>query len=151
MRLGSNSYITCQHVSNHGVPCCTGHCNPAAGHSKSTLGMHAHCIDNFCVPPPVLQTVYEEMEVDAEMQNGLLPGALALSSKFLPTVKTVATRTAASAQHWISKAPADAQVRGQGPVLCDDQSPSMFHSFPWHLWSARGVAWWTCLDRRARV
>ena len=115
MGLGSNSYVTCQHGSNHGVPCCTGHSNPAAGHSKSTLGMHAHCVDNFCAPPPVLQTVYEEMEVDVEMQNGLLPGALALSAKFLPSIQTVASRTAAAAQRWISQASTDAQVRGIKP------------------------------------
>jgi hypothetical protein len=39
------------------------------------------------------QTVYEEMEVDAEMQRGLLPGALALSAKFVPALRAVAART----------------------------------------------------------
>ncbi len=39
------------------------------------------------------QTVYEEMEVDAEMQRGLLPGALALSAKFVPALRAVAYRT----------------------------------------------------------
>ena len=40
-----------------------------------------------------MQTVYEEMEVDAEMQRGLLPGALALSAKFVPSLRAVAART----------------------------------------------------------
>ena len=35
------------------------------------------------------KTVYAELEVDAELQNGLLPGLLALSNKFVPTVKQV--------------------------------------------------------------
>ena len=39
------------------------------------------------------QTVYEEMEVDAEMQRGLLPGGLALSAKFVPALRSVAYRT----------------------------------------------------------
>ena len=34
------------------------------------------------------------MEVDAEMQRGLLPGALALSAKFVPAMRAVASRTA---------------------------------------------------------
>ena len=37
--------------------------------------------------------MYEEMEVDAEMQRGLLPGALALSAKFVPAIRAVASRT----------------------------------------------------------
>ena len=41
----------------------------------------------------VRQTVYEEMEVDAELQRGLLPGGLALSAKFLPALRAVAYRT----------------------------------------------------------
>ena len=50
-----------------------------------------------CVPSSALpcawQTVYEEMEVDAEMQRGLLPGGLALSAKFVPALRAVAFRT----------------------------------------------------------
>eukprot|EP00884_Botryococcus_braunii_P011035 jgi/Botrbrau1/19933/Bobra.0059s0050.1 len=38
-------------------------------------------------------TVYQELDVDAEMQRGLLPGALALGAKFVPTVKSVFART----------------------------------------------------------
>ena len=33
------------------------------------------------------KTVYTELEVDTEMQHGLLPGALALAAKFVPTMK----------------------------------------------------------------
>lgn len=43
------------------------------------------------------------MEVEAEMQRGLLPGALALSGKLWPAVQTVARRTAASAQGWLAQ------------------------------------------------
>lgn len=35
------------------------------------------------------KTVYQELDVDAEMQHGLLPGALALAAKFVPTIKQV--------------------------------------------------------------
>lgn len=33
------------------------------------------------------KTVYTELEVDTEMQHGLLPGSLALAAKFVPTMK----------------------------------------------------------------
>ena len=39
------------------------------------------------------RTVYNELEVEAEMAKGLLPGALALSSKFMPVVTSVTLRT----------------------------------------------------------
>ncbi len=35
------------------------------------------------------KTVYQELEVDTEMQHGLLPGCLALAAKFVPTMKQV--------------------------------------------------------------
>jgi hypothetical protein len=35
----------------------------------------------------------QELEVDAELQRGLLPGAVALAAKFGPTVKSVLYRT----------------------------------------------------------
>ena len=35
------------------------------------------------------KTVYQELDVDTEMQHGLLPGALALTAKFVPTIKQV--------------------------------------------------------------
>lgn len=47
------------------------------------------------------KTVYDELEVDAEMQQGLLPGCLALSHKFVPTVKAVAQRSAATIAKWV--------------------------------------------------
>ena len=37
------------------------------------------------------KTVYQELEVDTEMQHGLLPGCLALAAKFVPTMKQVST------------------------------------------------------------
>lgn len=51
------------------------------------------------------------------MQNGLLPGTLALSAKFLPTMQAVARRSAASAQRWMSEAPAASPVRSQGDAI----------------------------------
>lgn len=38
------------------------------------------------------KTVYTELEVDTEMQHGLLPGALALAAKFVPTMKQAGTQ-----------------------------------------------------------
>lgn len=35
------------------------------------------------------KTVYQELDVDSEMQHGLLPGSLALAAKFVPTMKQV--------------------------------------------------------------
>ena len=59
-----------------------------------TLQAQCTCIESVNPTHPA-QTVYEEMEVDAEMQRGLLPGLLALSVKLWPAVQTVARRTAA--------------------------------------------------------
>ncbi len=39
------------------------------------------------------RTVYNELEVESEMARGLLPGAMALSSKFMPVVSSVTLRT----------------------------------------------------------
>ena len=44
------------------------------------------------------KTVYQELEVDSEMQHGLLPGCLALAAKFVPTMKQV-RQAAASFLH----------------------------------------------------
>lgn len=38
----------------------------------------------------------QELDVDAEMQRGLLPGAIALSGKFMPAVRGVAQRSVAA-------------------------------------------------------
>lgn len=45
------------------------------------------------------KTVYQELEVDTEMQHGLLPGCLALAAKFVPTMKQVRQACAASFLH----------------------------------------------------
>ncbi|KAK9811028.1 hypothetical protein WJX73_007637 [Symbiochloris irregularis] len=50
------------------------------------------------------KTVYDELEVDAEMQNGLLPGSISLLHKFVPTVRSVAQKT-------ITQAPGFFQAR----------------------------------------
>lgn len=47
------------------------------------------------------KTVYDELEVDAEMQRGLLPGALALSHKFVPAIKRVARRSVHALTEWV--------------------------------------------------
>ncbi len=39
------------------------------------------------------RTVYEELDVESEMQNGLLPGIMVLSGKFVPTMRKVVRRT----------------------------------------------------------
>ncbi len=39
------------------------------------------------------RTVYEELDVEGEMQNGLLPGIMVLSGKFVPTMRKVVRRT----------------------------------------------------------
>ena len=44
------------------------------------------------------RTVYEELDVEAEMQNGLLPGVMVLSGKFVPTMKKVLDRTIEAAK-----------------------------------------------------
>jgi hypothetical protein len=44
------------------------------------------------------RTMYTELEVDAELQKGALPGALALSAKFMPTLQRVGSRTMESAR-----------------------------------------------------
>ena len=36
-----------------------------------------------------VSTVYKELDVDGEMAAGLLPGAIALAQKFVPTVREV--------------------------------------------------------------
>ncbi len=38
------------------------------------------------------KTVYQELEVDTEMQHGLLPGCVALAAKFVPTMKQVCSQ-----------------------------------------------------------
>ncbi|KAK9834006.1 hypothetical protein WJX81_002422 [Elliptochloris bilobata] len=47
------------------------------------------------------RTVYQELDVDAEMARGLLPGALALSGKVLPAVSSVAHRTADALREFV--------------------------------------------------
>ena len=53
-------------------------------------------------PPPALQ----EMDVEGEMQRGLLPGTIALSSKFVPALKKVSAQTFESARTLLAESPA---------------------------------------------
>jgi hypothetical protein len=68
----------------------------------------------LCLHAP--QTVYQELDVDAEMQNGLLPGLLALSGKFVPTVRSVAQKTVDSARRFVESTPAYLEERLQSPA-----------------------------------
>jgi len=49
------------------------------------------------------RTVYNELEVEAEMARGLLPGAMALSSKFMPVVSSVTLRTIEQAKAMLAE------------------------------------------------
>ncbi|GAB4820674.1 hypothetical protein N2152v2_007720 [Parachlorella kessleri] len=51
------------------------------------------------------RTVYQELDVESEMQRGLLPGLMSLSAKFVPTFKAVASRTFESTKHLLQEAP----------------------------------------------
>ena len=44
----------------------------------------------------------QELDVDAEMQRGLLPGAIALSGKFGPAVRGVAQRSAEAVRTFVA-------------------------------------------------
>lgn len=48
------------------------------------------------------KTVYQELDVDTEMQRGLLPGAMALSAKFVPVVQRVSQRTVEAVKDFVA-------------------------------------------------
>ncbi|KAK9824432.1 hypothetical protein WJX72_010204 [[Myrmecia] bisecta] len=48
------------------------------------------------------RTVYLELDIDAEMQRGLLPGFISLSGKFVPTIQAVTQRTVEAARQFIN-------------------------------------------------
>lgn len=52
------------------------------------------------------------MDVEREMQRGLLPGAIALSSKFVPALKKVTAQTIDSARRFLQEAPEAAGAGG---------------------------------------
>jgi hypothetical protein len=60
------------------------------------------------------RTVYLEMDVEAEMARGLLPGAIALSSKFVPAIKKVSRHTLESAKAFLQDAPEASGGSGSG-------------------------------------
>jgi hypothetical protein len=60
------------------------------------------------------KTVYQEMDVEREMQRGLLPGAIALSSKFVPALKKVTAQTIDSGRRFLQEAPEAAGAGGGG-------------------------------------
>ena len=49
------------------------------------------------------KTVYQELEVDTEMQHGLLPGCVKLAAKFVPTMKQVQHAYTVLACHALSQ------------------------------------------------
>lgn len=57
------------------------------------------------------RTMYVELDVDAEMQKGALPGGIALAGKFMPTLQRVSTRTMDSARQLLLQN--DAAAAGQ--------------------------------------
>lgn len=59
-------------------------------------------------------TLAQEMDVEAEMARGLLPGAIALSGKFMPALRKVAAQTVNSAKTFLAEAPTPGQGRGSG-------------------------------------
>jgi hypothetical protein len=91
----------------------------------------------------------QELDVDAEMARGLLPGALALSGKVRPAVSSVAGRTADALREFLhdpqvpgppwargaraapsASCPLIAHVR-PAPVFCMLR-PASCDSVPWH-------------------
>eukprot|EP00887_Chlorella_sp_A99_P002604 scaffold6.g2604.t1 len=60
------------------------------------------------------KTVYQELDVEAEMERGLLPGAVSLSAKFLPTLHKVAGRVVESGMQLLQDGPQAAPTRGGG-------------------------------------
>ncbi len=62
----------------------------------------------------------QELDVDTEMQRGLLPGAMALSAKFVPVVQRVSQRTAEAVKDFVNdpKALSDKVARpSSAPLL----------------------------------
>jgi hypothetical protein len=56
------------------------------------------------------RTVYQEMDVEAEMARGLLPGSIALSSKFMPAIRKVTRHTFDSAKTFLQDAPEESNT-----------------------------------------
>lgn len=68
------------------------------------------------------KTVYEELDVEGEMQNGLLPGIMVLSAKFIPTMRKVIHRTMEAFKK-ILEGPPETSKEGiaESPGPSDDQ------------------------------
>ncbi|MCJ1422125.1 Cell wall protein rhd3 [Sticta canariensis] len=78
------------------------------------------------------KTVYDELEVDAEMQHGLLPGCLALSHKFVPTLKGVARRSFHAVSEWVKPAMHHALLfAGVSPAGKAEHGTLSFAVTPW--------------------
>ena len=56
----------------------------------------------------------QELDVDTEMQRGMLPGAMALSAKFVPVVQRVSQKTLEAVKGFVAdpKALSDKASRG---------------------------------------
>lgn len=78
------------------------------------------------------KTVYQDLEVDTEMQRGLLPGILVLGGKLGPTLRSACTRTVQGALQTAQEAPQQAQraltaVRGtvDAPLSADNKGDAL--------------------------
>ena len=67
------------------------------------------------------RTVYQELDVEGELQNGLLPGIMNLSVKFVPTIKTVVERTIQAGKK-IVEGPHEATAESPGPATYPPES-----------------------------
>jgi len=67
------------------------------------------------------RTVYQELDVEGEMQNGLLPGIMNLSVKFVPTIKTVVERTIQAGKK-IVEGPHETTAESPGPATYPPES-----------------------------
>ncbi|CAD7704286.1 unnamed protein product [Ostreobium quekettii] len=62
-----------------------------------------------------IRTLYMEMDVDAEMQKGALPGLMSLGAKFVPAVKTVSQKTLESTKSLILPESSSSHQQPGGP------------------------------------
>ncbi len=74
----------------------------------------------------------QELDVDTEMQRGMLPGAMALSAKFVPVVQRVSRKTLEAVKEFVAdpKALTDKvwqEARNASPTLMSRPSNAAIH------------------------
>ncbi len=105
----------------HANKCLLPHCTPCFPHHTHLFSL---CTTTQPSPhttiylPLYTQTVYQELDVDTEMQRGLLPGLIALSAKLVPTIQRVAQNTVHSIQQFVQEAAGEQQGYAHKKVLC---------------------------------